>query len=281
MKKIKFFALFVTIISIFCLILYPSKNNCYAQTTSNLALSESQQIKIFTPSEFENLEDSSSGLKIVKKTSSAFDLEAQPPSSVITKCSWYLKTANSNTFDLFASSKNTCTITPSMLVNNENGFGVYKIYATCTSGDQIYYSTTLEFIVQAGEFMNTSTGNRYIIATEAIPNTKAQLSAYNFTLKNASFDSLDFQKIQWRIDDQPVAIGENFKFEPTSNKTVTISAYYENQGVYTVACPSIEITPTSTGGITMIIVVVSVVALFAIVFFTSTYFLNKKRDVTW
>jgi len=190
---------------------------------------------------------------------------------------WYYKTPNSSTYNFFSEGSN-CTIIPKDLISSKNGYGVYKFFACCQINNNVYTSDTLEFVCNAGSAVDTE--GHYSITSDIVPNSKAQVEAYAYTLKNAANDHLDFNKIIWFVEGEKVGAGETFTYEPTSNKEYSVSVKYQTaDGFQTLAVTTTK--PASTGTVYLIIYILAGALVLFVIFIINVKRLNKKRDVVW
>ncbi len=189
---------------------------------------------------------------------------------------WYLKTPSSSTFNFYSSGE-SCTITPSELINSKNGFGNYKLYASAQTSGVLYTSKIINFIAKAND--PKSDANSYSITSKVINNSKAELEAFQFTLKNADTDCLDFNKIIWYVNNVKMGKGETFSYEPTTSETFTVSAKYQKANM--VDLSETSITPKTTGSLKLIISICACVVVISSIFAIYVVRLNKKRDVVW
>lgn len=216
------------------------------------------------------------GQHLITKSTDSFEINAflcKP--KVDTTITWFLKTPNSSAFTLLAEGP-TCAIFPYNLVNSENGFGEYKIYAGAQSSSILFTSKMITFKASAGELNEAL---NYTISSKTIDNSKAEVEAFTFTLDGASSEGIDFSKIIWYVNNKKYACGESFTYEPTNNETFVVEAKY--QGASLTPLATLETTPKSTGTLKMILIVAGAVCVLSIIFGISVKTLNKRRDVTW
>jgi len=185
----------------------------------------------------------------------------------------------------------TFSITPDFFTKQNNPTGLYKIYATTKLNNYTFNSnvTTFNFYGDESTFLNEQK-NYCSIQKKIVKNTKSTMQAFEFTLKQP-MQVLDQSKIIWVINDKEVVgTGTSIVYEPTNNKTFTISAKYSitsfnpetyETNNYLQDVQSLIIQPQSTS-LPILIGVVGVIALALIL--TSVVLskvLNKKRDVVW
>lgn len=223
------------------------------------------------------LETNSSGAYVISNKSSEFTIKALlAKTKVDCTINWFLKTPNSSTFDMFVQNGD-CVINPSSLVNSNNGFGIYKLYASAQSSSVLFTSKVIYFYASAGEL--DSDISKYKIITTIIGNSKSDLEAFTFTLNNASEDGLDFNKILWYVNNEKLGIGESFSYEPTKGEPINVKVQY--QGANLILLDELDTTPRTTGTLKLILYILGTVTVLSIIFTISLKRLNKKRDVVW
>ena len=232
--------------------------------------------KIVLANENEQLTTDVDGAYVLNNKSSVFTIKALlSKSKVDCTINWFIKTPNSSTFDLFYENGN-CKIEPAKLINSDNGFGTYKIYASAQSSSVLFTSKIIYFKGIAGELNDSSD---YKIIKNIINNTKSDLEAYTFSLENAIEDCLDFNKILWYINDIKYGKGRSFSYEPTTSEPFVISVQY--QGPALVKLSELSVTPKTTGTLKLILFILGGVLVLSTIFMISVKTLNKKRDVVW
>ena len=189
---------------------------------------------------------------------------------------WFLKTPNSNTFNMFIQNGD-CIIKPSELITSKNGFGIYKLYASAQSSSILFTSKTIYFEATAGELADDV--SKYKIVKTIINNSKSDLEAFTFTVSNANEDGLDFDKIYWYVNNEKLGKGESFSYEPTSTAPISIKVEY--QGANLISLDEIEVSPRTTGTLKLLLYILGVVVVLSVIFTISVKRINKKRDVVW
>ena len=223
------------------------------------------------------LEINSDGAYILSNNSQKFTINALlAMSKVDCTINWYIKKPNSSTFDLLFENGD-CEIDPAKLINSENGFGLYKVFAAAQSSSVLFNSKMIYFEGMSGELNDNL--SVYKILKRVINNTKSELEAYTFTLENALEDGLDFNKILWYVNDVKMGKGQNFSYEPTTSDPFVVSVQY--QGANLVKLSEMETTPKTTGALKLILYILGGVLVLSTIFGISVKTLNKKRDVVW
>lgn len=223
------------------------------------------------------LETNDQGAYVVTNKTSKFTIQALlAKTKVDCTINWYLKTPNSSSYDMVVLNGDFI-VDPSKIITSENGFGTYKIYASAQSSSVLFTSKTICLEAVAGELSTDLV--KYKITKTVIKNSKAELEAFKFTLDNANEDGLDYNRIVWYLNNQKVAIGQNFSYEPTTSESFVVSVQYQNANL--VFLDETQTTPHATGTLKFVLYIAGAVAVLSAIFAISVKRLNKKRDVIW
>ncbi len=215
----------------------------------------------------------------VTNASSDLKFSAKLPIVNGSAINWYLKMPNGTAYNSVQSNSEKYTFRPSELVNNKNGFGIYKIMAIGYNKNtkSYYYSTEYEILgTEATKNLITSD---YTIAVRVIDNTRANVEAYEYSLTNSS--NLNCENIVWYINNIKYATGSAFIYEPSDTDAYKVVAKYKKTDGTITEIATHRQEPNATGTEQLIIYILVAVAVLSAIFATSIIVTNKKRDVVW
>ena len=111
---------------------------------------------------------------------------------------WYLKTPNSAEYNIVKSNVDAYMFVCDSIINNTNGFGIYKLMAIAYNKNtkQYYYSKVFE--INGAETTKNIVQTEYSIITKKVDNTKANIEAFYYTLSNST--NLNEANIFWYIN---------------------------------------------------------------------------------
>lgn len=257
------------------------KNN--TTITKNLTVTITQNSEKYNISTYCPFPSSSALTKVTDR----FKMYAFLPTTKAYSITWYLKMPNGVSYEVLARNVNILEVNPSELINDENGYGAYKIYVVATEKSTTGKSFASEvYTFSAISSDVTIEGNSYKIVAKEVRNSKTKIQAFEYSITEtkdgvASVSALDPNRILWYVRFELVTRGRTFTYEPTTTAVYHVSVKYIDNDGNLIQLASHRAEPKSTGTGVLLLVIIPVALALVGIFAISVVIINKKRDVLW